>query len=133
MENNLPISGSASLALDFHEILMSSAFFSSGLDKTVVCYDLFYRPAPETGGFCIMAGLEQIVKNILNFKPSESDLEWLRQKGVSSEFIDFLKNFKFSCDIYSVPEGTPVFPGEPIIMVKGPAAEAKLIESLLIS
>jgi len=133
MENNLPISGSASLALDFHEILMSSAFFSSGLDKTVVCYDLFYRPAPETGGFCIMAGLEQIVKNILNFKPSESDLEWLRQKGVSSEFIDFLKNFKFSCDIYSVPEGTPVFPGEPIIMVKGSAAEAKLIESLLIS
>ena len=105
MENNLPISGSASLALDFHEILMSSAFFSSGLDKTVVCYDLFYRPAPETGGFCIMAGLEQIVKNILNFKPSESDLEWLRQKGVSSEFIDFLKNFKFSCDIYSVPAG----------------------------
>ncbi|MGI6772491.1 MAG: nicotinate phosphoribosyltransferase [Clostridiales bacterium] len=133
MPNNPPLASATSLALDFHEVLMSSAFFSSGLNETIVCYDLFYRPAPETGGFCIMAGLEQIVKNILNFKLSASDLEWLKDKGLSADFLKYLESFKFSCDIYSVPEGTPVFPGEPIMMIKGPASQAKLIESLIIS
>lgn len=118
------------LLCDFYELTMSGGYFETGLYKKTTCFDLFFRTIPDEGGFAIAAGLEQLAKYIESLRFDEDDIRFLRQKGLFSEdFLRYLRDFRFSGDIYAVPEGTPVFPGEPLVVVRAPAIEAQLIET----
>ena len=120
------------LLFDFYEIAQSNGFFANGIDETVVWFDMFYRPAKELGGFCIMAGVETFAQYIKNLKFSEEDLEFLKSKGMNDAFIEYLRNFKFTCDIWAVPEGTPIFANEPVIKVHGPIIQAQMLETIIL-
>lgn len=122
-----------SMLCDFYELTMSNGYFKNGFYKKNVYFDLFFRKVPDNGGFAITAGLEQVIEYIKDLHFDENDIEYLKGKGIFDEqFLDYLRNFKFSGDIYAVPEGTPVFPNEPILTVKAPAIEAQLIETFLL-
>ena len=118
---------------DFYELTMSQGYFKTGYKDRITYFDLFFRRCPDGGGFAIAAGLEQIIQYIeeLHFDPE--DIEYLRGRNLfSEEFLQYLADFKFTGDIWAVPEGTPVFPKEPIITVRAPAIEAQLIETYLL-
>ena len=118
---------------DFYELTMSNGYFVNGYKDRITYFDVFYRRCPDGGGFAIAAGLEQIIEYIqmLHFDPE--DIEYLRGRNLfSEEFLEYLANFKFTGDIWAVPEGTPIFPKEPIITVRAPAIEAQLIETFLL-
>ena len=115
---------------DFYEFTMSNGFFKNGFYKKTVYFDLFYRSVPDNGGFAIACGLEQLVEYIKDLHFDNEDIEYLRCKNLfDEEFLNYLSDFKFTGDIYAVPEGTPIFPNEPIVTVKAPAIEAQLIET----
>jgi nicotinate phosphoribosyltransferase len=121
------------LLCDFYEFTMSNGYFKNDFYKKNVYFDVFFRKVPDNGGFAIAAGLEQVIEYISDLHFDESDIDYLRSKGIFDEdFLTYLKNFKFSGDIYAVPEGTPVFPNEPILTVKAPAIEAQLIETFVL-
>jgi len=125
------------LLTDFYELTMMNAYHhaqKSGRRPQKAIFDLFYRENPHQNGYAVMAGLEQVVHYIKNLHFSEEDAKYLHDRGVFSEsFIDYLKGFKFSGDIYAIPEGTVVFPNEPLIRVKAPIMEAQLIETALLN
>ena len=115
---------------DFYEFTMSNGLFKNGFYKKTVYFDLFYRSVPDNGGFAIACGLEQLVEYIKDLHFDNEDIEYLRSKNLfDEEFLNYLSDFKFKGDIYAVPEGTPIFPNEPIVTVKAPAIEAQLIET----
>ena len=118
---------------DFYELTMGQGYFSQGYADRITYFDLFFRRCPDGGGFAIAAGLEQIVQYIqeLHFEPE--DIEYLRgRKLFTEDFLDYLANFRFTGDIWAVPEGTPVFPKEPIITVRASAIQAQLVETYLL-
>ena len=118
---------------DFYELTMSQGYFATGYKDRIAYFDLFFRRCPDGGGFAIAAGLEQIVQYIQDLHFSEEDIDYLRGRNLfSEEFLAYLKDFKFTGDIWAVPEGTPMFPNEPIITVRAPAIEAQLIETYLL-
>lgn len=118
---------------DFYELTMGNGYFNCGLKNKISYFDLFFRQIPDGGGFAIACGLEQIIDYISDLHFSNEDIEFLRNKKIFSEgFLDYLKTFKFTGDIYAVPEGTAVFPNEPILTVRAPAIEAQLIETFLL-
>ncbi|HOI47470.1 MAG TPA: nicotinate phosphoribosyltransferase [Bacilli bacterium] len=118
---------------DFYELTMSNGYFENNLEDTVCYFDLFFRTVPDSGGFAIAAGLSQVIKYIDQLHFSEDDIKYLRSKNLFSEpFLSYLKTFKFSGDIYAVPEGTVVFPNEPILTVRAKAIEAQFIETFLL-
>ncbi len=118
---------------DFYELTMSNGYFQSGYHDRVCCFDLFFRRVPDGGGFAIAAGLEQVVDYIQNLHFDAADIDYLRSRAIfSEEFLDYLRTFHFSGDLWAVPEGTPVFPGEPILIVRAPAIEAQLLETYLL-
>ena len=118
---------------DFYELTMSNGYFNTNMKDKITYFDLFYRRVPDGGGFAIAAGLEQVVKYIQDLHFNEDDIAYLRgRKMFSEEFLEYLKTFRFTGDIYAVPEGTPVFPKEPILTVRAPAIEAQLIETYLL-
>ena len=118
---------------DFYEFTMSNGYFKNGFYRRTVYFDVFFRKVPDNGGFAIAAGLEQVIEYIKELHFDEEDIAYLRSKGIFDEgFLAYLRDFKFSGDIYAVPEGTPVFPNEPIMTVKAPAIEAQLIETFLL-
>ncbi len=118
---------------DFYEITMANGFFNEGYKDRIVYFDLFFRTVPDGGGFAIMAGVEQAMEYLKNLKFTPEDIEYLRGKGLFSEaFLEYLENFKFTCDVWAIPEGTPIFPGEPIMTVRGPAIQAQFIETMLL-
>ena len=117
------------LLTDFYELTMANGYFENGLKDEIAYFDMFFRRVPDNGGFAIMAGLEQLISYIENLKFEEDDIEYLRQKKIfSEEFLDYLKNFKFECDIWAIPEGTPIFPHEPIITVRGPVIRLNILK-----
>lgn len=120
------------LLFDFYELAQSNGFLAHGIDNTVAWFDMFFRPSPDIGGFCIMAGVQQLTEYINGLTFSEDDLAFLTDKGMSDEFVEYLRNFKFSCDIWAVPEGTPVFANEPVIKVRGPVIQAQLLETIIL-
>jgi nicotinate phosphoribosyltransferase len=121
-----------SLVMDFYELTMSQCYFNEGKNQEAV-FDLFYRRNPDDGGFCIFAGLEQVIDYIKNLQFSKEDIDYLRSlHQFSDEFLDYLSNVRFTGDIWAVPEGTPVFPHEPLVRVKAPIIEAQLIETALL-
>jgi len=122
-----------SMLCDFYEFTMASGYFQTGLDKRSTYFDMFFRAVPDKGGFAIAAGLEQAVRYIEQLRFSDRDIEFLRSKKLFGEdFLGFLKNFRFTGDVYAVPEGTPIFPNEPIMIVRAPAIEAQLIETFVL-
>ncbi len=121
------------MLMDFYELTMSNGYFEHGLKDKTACFDMFFRKVPDDGGFAVMAGVEQVIEYIENLRFCDDDIEYLRTKGIfCEEFLEYLRNFKFSCDIYAIPEGTPIFPGEPIVKVTGPIIEAQLIETMIL-
>ncbi|MEE0675848.1 MAG: nicotinate phosphoribosyltransferase [Ruminococcus sp.] len=122
-----------SMLCDFYEFTMSNGYFKNGFYKRNVYFDVFFRKVPDNGGFAIAAGLEQVISYIKNLHFSEDDISYLRTKGIFDEqFLEYLSNFKFHGDIYAVPEGTPVFPNEPVMTVRAPAIEAQIIETFVL-
>ena len=103
-----------SMLCDFYELTMGNGYLKEGIGKKIAYFDVFFRNVPDGGGFAIAAGLEQVVEYIQQLHFNDEDIEFLRGKHIFDEdFLTYLRNFHFSGDIYAVPEGTPVFPGEP--------------------
>ena len=118
---------------DFYEFTMANGYLKNGLRDKIGYFDMFFRRIPDKGGYAIMAGLEQLCDYLQNLSFSEEDIEYLRSKGYfCEEFLDYLRNFKFECDVWAIPEGTPVFPGEPLVVVRGPVMQAQLIETMVL-
>ncbi len=121
------------LIMDFYELTMAAGYFEEGYTEKISVFDMFFRRVPDGGGFAIAAGLEQLCELIDNLEFTKDDIEYLRAKKIFSEkFLNYLENFKFTCNVWAIPEGTPIFPHEPILIVEGPAIEAQLIETLLL-
>lgn len=118
---------------DFYELTMSNGYFLTGLHNQITYFDVFYRKNPDNAGFAITAGLEQVIEYIRNLNFTAEDIAFLRGKKLFDEgFLEYLKTFKFTGDIYAIPEGTPVFPHEPLLTVRAPAIEAQLVETFIL-
>ena len=118
---------------DFYELTMANGYFQTGMADQICYFDIFFRNVPDGGGFAIAAGLEQIIDYINSLQFDEEDIAYLRKKGCfSEEFLDYLRAFRFTGDIWAVPEGTPIFPREPILTVRAPAIQAQFIETYLL-
>lgn len=130
--SNFDVKRNLTMLTDFYEITMANGYFKNGFEDTIAYFDMFFRTVPDKGGFVIMAGVEQLVEYLRNLSFSEEDIEYLRGKGFDEKFLDYLKDFKFSCNVWAVPEGTPIFPGEPIVKVKGPVIQAQFIETMVL-
>ena len=120
------------MLVDFYELSMANGYFANGMKDTIVYFDMFFRRVPDNGGFAVMAGIRQLVDYLKNLKFTQKDIEFFARKGFSEEFIDYLRDFRFECDVWAIPEGTPIFPGEPIVVVKGPVIQAQLIETMVL-
>ena len=118
---------------DFYELTMGNGYFVSNMQDRMTYFDVFFRDVPDGGGFAIAAGLEQIIDYVQKLHFDEEDIAYLRGRGIFDEaFLDYLKNFKFTGDIWAVPEGTPIFPREPVFTVRAPAIQAQLLETYLL-
>ena len=118
---------------DFYELTMGNGYLEAGLKDRITYFDIFFRDVPDHGGYAICAGLERIIAYIQNLHFSEEDIEYLRSKDLFSErFLNYLRDFKFTGDVWAIPEGTPIFPREPIITVRAPAIQAQLVETFLL-
>ena len=118
------------LLCDYYEYTMGNGYMENGLSDRIVYFDIFFRRVPDNGGFAIAAGLEQLISYITELRFDESDIEFMRSKGIFGErFLEYLKDFHFTGDIYAVPEGTPVFPGEPVVTIRANAIEAQILET----
>lgn len=118
---------------DFYEITMANGYFQSGVVDDIAYFDMFFRKVPDGGGYAIMAGVEQMVEYLKDLKFDDSDIEYLRAKNLfCDEFLEYLRNFQFQCDVWSVPEGTPIFPHEPIVTVRGPVIQAQFVETMIL-
>lgn len=122
------------LMCDFYELTMANGYFQSDIKDQICYFDVFFRTIPDGGGFAIAAGLEQVLEYIKNIHFTEDEIAYLRSKKCfSEEFLEYLKTFRFTGDIYSVKEGTVIFPKEPIMIVKGNAIEAQFLETFVLS
>ena len=127
------MSKNLSLLADFYEFTMSNGFFAKNMTNKTAYFDVFFRKVPDNGGYVIFSGLEQIIDYINNLKFDNDDIAFLRNTNkFSEEFLDYLSNFKFTGDIWAIPEGTVVFPNEPLITVKAPIIEAQILETFIL-
>lgn len=118
---------------DFYQLTMGNGYFRTRHADRIAYFDVFFRRVPDGGGYAICAGLEQVINYIQGLRFSEEDIQYLRSKGIfGEEFLQYLRDFRFTGDIWAVPEGTPVFPSEPLITVRAPAIQAQLIETMLL-
>lgn len=122
-----------SMLTDFYELTMSQSYSDQQLQDTIAYFDLYFRHVPEQGGYAIVAGVEQIIDYLKELTFTPENLCYLRSTGAFNEgFLDYLANFKFQCDVWAIPEGTPVFPNEPLVKVRGPLIQAQMIETMLL-
>ncbi len=121
------------MIMDLYELTMSNGIFDSDRRNEITYFDMFFRRVPDDGGYAIMAGIEQLIEYMNNLEFSDDDIAYLRGlKLFSDDFIDYLKDFKFTCDVWAMPEGTVIFPHEPIVTVRGPAMQAMMLETMLL-
>ena len=121
------------MLFDFYELTMANGYYKTGMADKIAYFDIFFREVPDNGGFAIAAGLEQIIDYINNLHFSDEDIEYLRSKKCFDEkFLESLRSFRFTGDMWAVPEGTPIFPGEPVITVRAPSYQAQFIETFLL-
>ena len=118
---------------DFYEFTMANGYFEKGIGNRRAYFDMFFRRVPDGGGYAIMAGVEQLIEYFNNLHFSEEDIAYLRSRKCFSEsFLNYLRDFEFECDVWAVPEGTPVFPGEPLVTVAGPMIQAQFVETMIL-
>ena len=118
---------------DFYELTMGNGYFQTGVGERICYFDVFFRNVPDGGGFAIAAGLEQVISYIQDLHFDEDDIAYLASKGTfSQEFLDDLRDFRLTGDICAGPEGTPIFPREPILTVRAPAIQAQFVETYLL-
>lgn len=121
------------MLVDFYEITMANGFFENGRGNEIAYFDMFFRKVPDNAGYAVMAGVQQLIEYIDSLSFTSEDIDYLRSKNMFCEdFLCYLENFRFECDIWAVPEGTPIFPSEPIITVRGPAIQAQFIETMIL-
>ncbi len=121
------------LLCDFYELTMANGYFCNGWSDKISYFDMFFRQIPDKGGFAIMCGLEQVINYISDLEFTEDDISYLRSKKIfSDDFLDYLRTFRFTGDIWAVPEGTPIFPGEPILTVRAPSVQAQFVETFIL-
>lgn len=121
------------LLTDFYELTMAGGYFECEHKDRIAYFDMFYRSNPDKGGYAIMAGVEQMVEYLTNLHFTDEDIEYLRSRRIFTEgFLEYLKSFKFECDVWAIPEGTPIFPGEPIVTVRGPLIQAQFVETMIL-
>lgn len=118
---------------DFYEFTMANGYLESNMEDQIAYFDMFFRSIPDDGGFAIMAGVEQLIEYLRNLKFTNEDIEYFKSKKIFGEkFLDYLRNFEFSCDVWAIPEGTPIFPQEPLVVVRGPVVQAQLVETMIL-
>lgn len=121
------------MLFDFYELTMANGYYLSEKANEIAYFDVFFRDIPDGGGYAIAAGLDEVIEYIKNLKFTEEDIAYLRAKNIFDEnFLEYLKTFHFTGDIYAIPEGTPIFPREPIMIVRAPAIEAQFIETFVL-
>ena len=120
------------MLFDFYELTMANGYFKNGVGEKTAYFDMFFRKVPDNGGFAIMAGVQQLVEYLENLHFTDSEIEFLKTKGFSDDFLEYLRNFEFKCDADCVSEGMPIFPGEPIVRVRGPVIQAQFIETMVL-
>ena len=121
------------LLTDEYEYSMANGYLACGKENQEAVFDVFFRKVPTGGGYAIMAGLDKIIPFIQNLKFGETELNYFKRKGYGEDFINYLRNFKFTGSIYAIPDGTPVFPNEPLITIKAPLNQAQIIETAVLS
>lgn len=118
---------------DYYEFTMANGYLKNGIGGKIAYFDMYFRAIPDDGGFAIMAGVEQLIEYLKNLKFSEEDIEYFKSKKYfSEEFLEYLRNFQFVCDVWAIPEGTPIFPQEPLVIVRGPVIQAQLVETMVL-
>lgn len=133
MQNKDVMKTNLTMLTDFYEITMANGYFSNNFRDVNAYFDMFFREVPDGGGFAIMAGVQQVAEYLRNLTFTAEDISYLRGCGIfSEEFLKYLADFHFSCDLWSVPEGMPIFPGEPIITVRGPVIQAQFVETMIL-
>lgn len=133
MENHWKQEKNLTMLLDFYELTMANGYFKLGTGNQTAVFDMFFRKIPDQAGFAICAGLEQLIDYFENLHFTKEDIEYLRSRGMFDEaFLDYLADFHFECDVWAVPEGTPIFPNEPVLIVKGPIIQAQLVETMVL-
>ena len=131
--NNWNSRTNMSMLTDFYELTMGKGYLEQGLENRIAYFDLFFRQVPEQGGYAIMAGVEQMIDYLKDLHFTKEDISFLRDNyGFDEDFLSFLEEFKFTCDVWAIPEGTPIFPGEPLVKVRGPIMQAQMIETMLL-
>ncbi|MCY6484643.1 nicotinate phosphoribosyltransferase [Clostridium aestuarii] len=130
---NIKNSRNLTMLVDFYELTMGNGYLDNNVGNSIAYFDMFFRRVPDGGGYCIMAGVEQLIEYLSRLKFTEEDIQYLRSKNCfSDKFLDYLKNFKFTCDVWAIPEGNPVFPGEPLVTVSGPVIQAQFVETMIL-
>ncbi|MBQ3054551.1 MAG: nicotinate phosphoribosyltransferase [Oscillospiraceae bacterium] len=130
---NGTIGRNLTMLMDFYELTMSRGYLAEGMENKIAYFDLFFRKVPDKGGYAIAAGLHQVIEYLRALRFEPEDIEFLRSKNMFDEkFLNYLEHFRFSCDVWAIPEGTPVFPHEPLLVVRGPAIETQLVETMLL-
>lgn len=118
---------------DYYEFTMANGYLDNNMEDKIAYFDMFFRLIPDDGGFAIMAGVEQLIDYLRTLSFNEKDIEYFKSKKIFGEkFLDYLRNFKFTCDVWAIPEGTPIFPREPIVVVRGPVVQAQLVETMIL-
>lgn len=130
---NLKNGRNLTMLVDFYELTMANGYLDSNVGDKIAYFDMFFRRVPDGGGYCIMAGVQQLIEYLSSLQFTQEDIKYLKNKNLfSDKFISYLENFKFECDVWAVPEGNPVFPGEPIVTVKGPIIQAQFVETMVL-
>lgn len=121
------------MLVDFYELTMGNGYFEKNIEDKIAYFDMYFRRVPDGGGYCIMAGVEQLIEYLSSLKFTDDDIDYLRSKNIFSEaFLEYLRNFKFSCDVWAIPEGNPVFPNQPLVTVRGPVVQAQFVETMIL-
>lgn len=118
---------------DFYEFTMANGYIENNMEDQIAYFDMFFRQVPDDGGFAIMAGVEQLIEYLESLHFHSEDIDYFRSRGIFGEkFLSYLKDFKFECDVWAIPEGTPIFPQEPMVIVRGPVVQAQLVETMVL-
>ncbi len=133
MEKDWKQEKNLTMLLDFYELTMANGYFQLGVGNQTAVFDMFFRKIPDQAGFAICAGLEQLIDYFENLHFTPEDVAYLRSRNMFDEaFLDYLSHFHFECDVWAVPEGTPIFPNEPVLIVKGPIVQAQMVETMVL-